>query len=167
MADEFINEALDWDSEIEDDGSGGVVILPEGDYTFTVKEFKKGQQQKTAKLPACPKAELTLEVKTESGTALCFENLPLCKSMEWKMSSFMRAIGQKKHGERLRPNWNKVLNATGKAHFKPATYTKDGAEKQKNIVDRYIDSDGKTSASAPEQPMVNIADGIDEEIPFG
>ena len=92
MADEFMNEALDWDSEIENDGSGGYVILEEGDYTFTVKEFKKGSYAGGSKVPACGKAELTLEIKTDNGTALLFENLLLCKSLEWKIAAFFRCI---------------------------------------------------------------------------
>lgn len=169
MADEFMNEALDWDSEIENDGSGGYVILEEGNYTFTVKEFKKGSYAGGSKVPACGKAELTLEIKTDNGTALVFENLLLCKSLEWKIAAFFRCIGQKKHGEKMRPNWNKVLGAVGKAHIKPEKYTKDGQEKEKNVVDRYIDWDG--SADKPMgstgDGFTNIPDGIDDEVPFG
>ena len=163
MADEFMNETLDWDSEIENDGSGEIVILEEGDYTFTVKEFKKGSHAGSAKVPACGKAELTLEVKTDNGTALAFENLLLCKSLEWKIAAFFRCIGQKKHGEKMRPDWNKVLGATGKAHFKPGTYTKDGQERQKNTVDKFLDWDG----SADAKQFVNIAEGIETKIPAG
>lgn len=163
MADEFMNETLDWDSEIENDGSGEIVILEEGDYTFTVKEFKKGSHAGSAKVPACGKAELTLEVKTDKGTALAFENLLLCKSLEWKIAAFFRCIGQKKHGEKMRPDWNKVLGATGKAHFKPGTYTKDGQERQKNTVDKFLDWDG----SADAKQFVNIAEGIETQIPAG
>ena len=163
MADEFMNETLDWDSEIENDGSGEIVILEEGDYTFTVKEFKKGSHAGSVKVPACGKAELTLEVKTDKGTALAFENLLLCKSLEWKIAAFFRCIGQKKHGEKMRPDWNKVLGATGKAHFKPGTYTKDGQERQKNTVDKFLDWDG----SADAKQFVNNAEGIETQIPSG
>ena len=166
MADEFINEALDWDSEIENDGNGEFVILPEGDYTFTVKDFKRGNHPGSAKIPPCGKAELTLEIKTDNGTALVFENLLLCNSLEWKLAAFFRSIGQKKRGEKMRPDWNKVLGSTGKAHIKPDTYIKDGNERKKNVVDKFIDADGsaKPNASALN---VNVADGADDEVPFG
>lgn len=160
MAADNKDELLDWDSEIEDDSEGGaVVILDEGDYDFEVREFTRTRYQGSAKVPACNKAELVLEVKTDDGTALCWENLLMVKKLEWKMSAFFRSIGQKKHGEKLKPNWNAVIGAKGRAHFKPEEYTnKDGEIRKKNVLVRYIDTDGSS---------INVPDGEDDEVPFG
>lgn len=155
-----MSEALDWDSEIENDGSGEILILEEGDYTFKVREFTRGRFPGSAKIKPCPKASFVLEVETDKGTALCFEDLILSTSLEWKLSAFFRSIGLKKHGEKLKPRWDKVLGAVGRAHFKPAVYTnKNGEERKKNTLVRYIDGDGMLN--------VDVPGGVDEEVPFG
>lgn len=160
MAENVKDELLDWDSEIEDDSEGGaVVILPEGDYEFTVREFNRTRHAGSTRIPACNKAELVLEIRTDSGTALCWENLFMVKKLEWKVSAFFRALGQKEHGQKLKPNWNKVLGAKGRAHFKPEEYTtKDGETRKKNVLVHYIDMTGKS---------LNVNVDEDEEVPFG
>lgn len=148
---------LSWDSAIEEDGQG-YVLLDEGDYEFTVTGFERGQHNGSAKIPACPKAILTLSVETASGVAEIKENLILYKTMEWKLSSFFRSIGLKKHGERLVMDWNKVLGASGKAHIIQRTYTgNDGLLKKSNGVQYFIDS-------IPEKFLPG--DNNEDDIPF-
>lgn len=127
---------MDWDDAIENDGQE-YVILPEGDYNFTVVDFERGRFPGSAKIPACNKATLTLQVNTADGTATIKTDLILYRSLEWRISSFFRCIGQKKHGERLVMNWNAVVGSRGRAHFKPRNYTdRDGNERQANDVDK-------------------------------
>ena len=142
MYDTYNNNAvLDWNDAIEDDGQE-FVLLEEGDYNFTVRDFERGRFPGSAKLPACNKATLTLEVDTRDGCAIVKHDLILCRNLEWRISSFFRAIGQKKHGERLVMDWNKVVGAQGRARFKPRTYTnRDGEERQTNDLDRFYDYD--------------------------
>lgn len=136
------NRNLDWNDAIENDGQE-FIVLPEGDYIYTVTGFERGWQNSTAKIQGgCNKAILTLEVRTAEGTAVFNTNLLLCTSLEWRISAFFRSIGQKKHGERLVMNWNKVIGAKGMAHIKPRTYTgNDGQERTANDVARWIDYD--------------------------
>ena len=133
---------MDWDSAIESDGQQ-FIILPEGDYTFTVTGFERGRYPGSAKLPPCNKASLTLTIELPDGqTAARREDLILYRTLEWKLASFFRAIGQKKHGERLVMDWNKVVGAQGRARFKPRTYiNRDGEERQTNDLDRFYDYD--------------------------
>ena len=136
---------LDWNDTIEADGQE-FVTLEEGDYVFEVTGFERGRFPGGAKIPACNKAALTLQVKTPEGLAVIRTDLLLYKTMEWKLSSFFRCIGQKKHGERLQMDWNKVVGSRGRAHFKPRTYTdRDGNERQANDVDRFYDWEESTS----------------------
>lgn len=158
------NMCLDWDDAIENDGQE-FVLLPEGDYNFTVTNFERGRYPGGAKLPACNKASLTLQVKTDDGIAMIHTDLFLYRTVEWRISSFFRCIGQKKHGERLVMDWNKVVGSKGRAHFKPRTYTdRDGNERQTNDVDRFIDYDEKFFPA--EDEWMTIPDGVQDELPF-
>lgn len=159
MADIYQNQNmfLDWEDTIETDGQE-FIILEEGDYVFEVVDFARGRYPGSAKIPPCNKASLTLQVKTEDGIARIRTDLILYRSLEWKISSFFRAIGQKKHGERLTMDWKCVVGSQGRAHFKPRTYTdRDGNERQTNAVDRYYDWDEKYFP-VEESQFVEIAD---------
>jgi len=140
--DEVMNDVLDWDSEIESDGQ---FVELDGDYNFQVTALERGRFPGSQKLPACNKATLTLLVYVgPQQTATVRTDLILHKSLEWKLSQFFRCIGQKKHGERIAMNWDKVEGSCGRAHFKPRKYTdKNGKERSANDVDYFIDYDEK------------------------
>ena len=149
---------LDWDSTIEDDGTG-FVLLEAGDYDFTVTGFARGRHNGSAKIPACNKAIVTLSIETPNGVAEIKENLILYKTMEWKISAFFRSLGMKKHGERLVMDWDKVLGAAGRAHIVQREYVgNDGTNKKANNVGYFLDY----------IPMEKRAEALDdtEDIPF-
>ena len=163
MADTNQNVALDWGDTLESDGQE-FVTLPEGDYNFTVTGFERGRFPGSAKMSACNKASLTLQVETKDGIAIVHTDLILNRVMEWQLSAFFRSIGQKKHGERLVMDWTRVVGSKGRAHFKPRNYTdKDGNQRQANNVDRYIDYDPKFFH---EDEWMNVPEGADSELPF-
>lgn len=131
---------LGWDDEISNDT--GFVLLEEGDYEFTVTAFERARFPGSAKIPPCNKAVLTLAVESGQGTANVKYDLILYSTLEWKMSEFFRAIGQKKQGEPLRPRWNELVGSRGRARFKVRTYTKkDGSEGRANDVEKFYDYD--------------------------
>ena len=133
------NMFLDWNDSIEADGNE-FVLLPEGDYNFLVIGFERGRFPGGPKVPACNKAMITVQVTTAEGIATVKFDLLLYRSLEWRISSFFRCIGQKKHGEKLTMDWNKVVGSIGRAHFKQRTYTNQyGEEKTVNELDRFID----------------------------
>lgn len=138
---------LSWDDEITSD-SGGYVLLDEGDYTFTVTAFERARFPGSAKIPPCNKAVLTLSVEAPGWPVLVKYDLILYSTLEWKLSEFFRAIGQKKAGEPLRPRWNEVVGARGRAHFKVRSYTKkDGGEGKANDVASFYDYDPNAMGS--------------------
>lgn len=144
---------LDWDSTIEEDGQG-FILLEEGDYDFTVTGFERGEHNASAKIPACPQAIVTLSIDTPAGVAEVKEYLILYKTMEWKLSSFFRCIGLKKHGERLVMKWDSVLGTSGRAHIIQREYVgNDGLMKKSNRVAYFMDN----VPSAPDDP---------DDIPF-
>lgn len=133
---------LGWDDTIENDG-GEYIVLPEGDYPFTVTSFERGSFPGGAKIPACNKAVLTLTVEHEGSSVNVKTDIILYKTIEWKISAFFRCIGLKKHGEKLKMKWNEVVGRTGRAHFKPRE-GRDG--RQFNDVDRFLDPDIEVDA---------------------
>lgn len=133
------NAGFDWNDAIEQDGQEFILLEP-GDYNFRITNFERGHFAGSAKLPACNKATLTLEVDTREGCAYVKYDLILARSLEWKISSFFRCIGQKKHGERLVMDWNKVVGSEGRARFKHRPYTdKNGEQRVTNDVDTFYD----------------------------
>lgn len=164
MADDIRNNQnmeMDWNDAIESDGQE-FVVLEEGDYNFEVTGFERGRFPGGQKIPACNKAALTLQVKTENGVAICRTDLLLYRSLEWRLSAFFRCIGQKRPGERLVMDWNTVIGSRGRAHFKPRPYTdRDGNDRVANEVDRFYDWDEKYFPVTGE-----FTDVTDSDLPF-
>lgn len=156
---EYQNAAheIGWDDQISVDGEQ-YVVLEEGDYDFTVTGFERGRFPGSAKIPACNKAVLTLTVYAPEGTANVKYDLILWSSLEWKISAFFRAIGQKKSGEAFVPKWNQVVGSRGRAHFKPRKYcTRDGEERTANDVASFYDAE--TAPAAPQQTCAQPQSG--------
>jgi hypothetical protein len=103
---------LDWDDEIEDEGNP-FRVLPEGDYRFIVKGYERGRFPGSAKIPECNKAVVTLQVTGAGGSGEFKEDFIMHTKMEWKLSAFYVAIGLKKHGEKLRMQWNNIIGKQG------------------------------------------------------
>ena len=131
---------MNWDDVLENDGQE-FIILPEGDYTYTVTRFERGQFPGGPKLPPCPKASLTLTIDKDLGTATARVDLMMYRTVEWKIAAFFRSIGLKKQGVNVAMDWNRVEGARGKAHFRPREYRKDGETRTVNDMVRFIDYD--------------------------
>lgn len=116
MSDMNEMEIFDWDDEIQDDGEEmSFVTLEPGTYEFEVVGFERGyyEQKAGGKAPSCPKASVKIKVATANGDAYITENFLLYKKMEWKISQFFRCIGLKKHDEKLKMKWDKVVGCIG------------------------------------------------------
>ena len=123
---------LGWDDEIEKD-SGEFILLPEGDYDFTVESFERSRHGGSEKLPACNKAILRLRIDTGEGSALINHNLFLHTKTEGMISAFFTSIGQKKKGEKIKMNWNAVVGAKGRCKVGVHEWTgTDGEKRQEN-----------------------------------
>lgn len=127
--------ALDWDSEIQNDGQN-FELLPEGTYTFRVDSLEKGSFSGSEKMAPCPKATLRFSVKNvdngKEGTV--FDHLFLNSKAEWKLSQFFKSIGMKKTGEKIHMPWNDVEGAEGKMKISIQEYN----GKKNNQVEEYL-----------------------------
>ena len=127
------NSVMDWNDVIEDDGQE-FVLLPEGDYNFVVTNFERGRFPGSAKIPATNKATISIQIFSELGVASMKFDLILSKALTWKLSAFFRSIGQKKRGEKITMDWNKVLGAKGRAHIKQKVYTNQSGEEKISMI---------------------------------
>lgn len=128
---------LQWDDTIEKESSD-FILLPEGDYNFTVESFERGRHTGSDKLPACNKAILTLKIESEEGTALITHNLFLHSKTEGLLSAFFTCIGLKKKGEPLKMNWGKVTGSSGRCKVGIHPYiNKDGEERKSNNIKKF------------------------------
>ena len=125
---------MDWGDVIENDGQE-FRILPEGEYDFTVSGFDRGRFPGSAKIPPCNKAVLTINADGVDVKA----DLILFKTLEWKLAAFFRCIGQKKHGEKLVMNWDKVVGSKGRARIGIRKYEKNGQTYEINDVTEWLD----------------------------
>ena len=142
------NKALNWDDEIVKD-SGEFTLLPEGDYAFKVINFERAWYDGSDKIPPCNKAIITIKIEAPEGTAELKENLFLTTRTEGLLSAFFASIGQKKKGEPLRMNWNKVIGSTGKVKVGTRTYN----DSTYNQVKRWLSpEDNKPAATGGFKP---------------
>lgn len=130
-----VERELGWDDQIEKDG-GEFVVLPAGDYDFTVTKFERGRFAGSEKMPACNQAKLELAVHSpEHGDVIVFHNLFLHTKTEGLLSNFFAGIGQKKKGEPLKMNWNAVVGAKGRLKLEINNFKgRDGQDKTNNQV---------------------------------
>ena len=138
-----IERELGWDDEIEKD-SGDFILLPEGDYDFTVESFERGRHPGSDKLPPCNKAILKLRINTDEGAAVITHNLFLHTKTEGMISAFFTSIGQKKKGEKIKMNWNAVIGASGRCKVGIRTWKgNDGEDHQTNEIKKFYEKEDK------------------------
>lgn len=145
---------LGWEDEIQQESS--YILLPEGDYRFTVEKFDRARHDGSKKIPPCNKAIVFIRVfGTDGSSVLLQENLFLHTMMEWKLSEFFASIGMKQKGQAARMNWQEVNGKSGICHVIIQEYDKrDGSGKGKsNQIDKlYPSYDQPQLAQNPAQP---------------
>jgi len=159
-------KVFDWDDEIVDDGQSApeTVVLPAGNYDFTVIKTEKGfyQPRPGSKIPACNKVDVFLRLDGgELGTGLAVETLFLCEKQAWKAAAFFRSVGMRGHDEPLK--WRMIDHVDGE-HGRCRVYVdtftgRDGQQKQNNKVDRFFDPDPDERGEAAPAPAKKWAKG--------
>ena len=154
-------QILGWDDEVEE--GSPFVLLPEGNYPFTITGREKGIYEKPAnresKIPAnCPKATVTLEFTTSTGEkSTLTENFYLYKKMQWKINQFFTSIGAPKNPEgKVKMNWGTVLGAKGAASLVVNDYTdRSGNPAQNNRIKDFLEPTQQTAAPGYQAPQQN------------
>ena len=134
-----VSREIGWDDVIEKDGPD-FVLLPDGDYPFRVTKLERARFQGSAKLPPCNMAILTITVDGgEKGASIVTHRLYLHTKTEGLLCSFFESIGQRKHGEPLRPRWGDVTGSTGHCRLGIHEFTKkDGSAGRSNEIVRFL-----------------------------
>lgn len=133
---------LGWDEGFDKDfNESDFIILPEGDYEFTVDDFERARHEGSAWTPPCPKAVIRLRIDTPEGAAFVNVNLYLCTkdSCRRTIYRFFESIGQVKDGEALRPNWSStaLVGQTGKVHIVQRVDKNDSSKIYNNVKNFY------------------------------
>lgn len=146
MAD-YVDRELGWEDSIEKDSE--FTLLKEGDYNFTVETFERARHPGSEKLPPCNKAIVSIHIDSPEGSTTIKHNLFLHTKCEGMLSAFFEAIGQKKKGERITMDWNKVSGSTGRCKVKIHNYkNKDGEDRQSNQISRFYPKEDKPAFTA-------------------
>ena len=145
-------DEIGYEGTIEDEGSD-FVLLPEGDYEFTVSKVVRTRHEASANLPECNEVDVELTIWGASDKTTVTTRFFLVRKFEWKLSQFFRSIGLKKHGEPLNMRWN-IEGYRGKCRVIVNKFQKrDGTgEGQNNEIKKfYAPEDDVQTVSAPVQ----------------
>ncbi|MEG2368760.1 MAG: hypothetical protein RSB04_10820 [Gordonibacter sp.] len=151
MAESNIGEAMDWEGEVSDEG--GFTLIPEGTYAFEITKLEKERFEGSAKMAACPRAAITLNICTNSGWTPIVDRIMLNTKMQWRVAKFFEALGFQKNPEtgNVPMAWSQVVGKQGWVKVKIRKYTrKDGGEGSSNEVDAYLKPEEWPQAGAAE-----------------
>ena len=141
------SEAMDWTTPIENEGTSFVVLQEDTECTYVVVSMEKGRSEKQN----CPQAVLELDVTAVdgSGKVRIKDYLTLNRKSEWKLCEFFVSNGQRKHGERIAPNWAKVPGCTGRCTVSVEPWL-NNPDRFNNKIKKYLDP--AEDAAAGEEP---------------
>ena len=131
---------LNWDGEIENDGTAFTLLAP-GVYDFEVIKFERARFNGSDKLPPCNEAKLTLRVSNSEDTTTITKSLYLHTSVEHFLCAFFVSIGARKHGERLKMDWGKVVGGRGKCEVSVRKWQGRDKEMESNDIKRFLEPD--------------------------
>lgn len=145
---------FDWNSEIQHDGEE-FVVLPECDCDFEVKSYERGRHNGSDKVPPCNKAIVSIKVTNAEGKSTTVKhNLLLHSKCEGLLCAFFTGIGHRKHGERLKMDWNRVVGSRGRCRVgvREFTSSRTGETLKTNEIKRFYDP----AEAAPAQMTPNV-----------
>lgn len=112
------NGAIGWDDEVSDEGLDNgqqsredFVVLPKGEYPFTVNKMERGSFNGSANLPACNMVKVGVIVDGgEKGRSYCTVRFYMHTKTLWKIYQFLESVGLHNKGDgKTAIPWNKVV----------------------------------------------------------
>ncbi len=134
---------LGWDDYVQEDGKE-FIILPEGDYDFTIEKFERSRTDGKGKLPPCNKAIVYFTIHNPHGEDVTvIEHFVLHTSLEWKISELFCSIGQKQKGEKVQMKWQTIPGSKGRCKLIINEYEKDGETRKSNRIKTFYPMEPK------------------------
>jgi len=134
------NQFLDWDAEISLEEQKNYYIEP-GSYKFEVATFdKETYTGSSEKVPRnTPIAKITLKIVNDGEEYYIIDRFYMLKSVEWKISQFMKAIGIVDEEDKTgKINFSDSITREGWVEIKDRVYeNKNGEEKTSSQVVKY------------------------------
>lgn len=109
------DQELGWNDTITADARE-FIILPDGDYKFTVAAVEKARFNGSDKMAACNVANISLRVYTDlvpQGFVIIKHRLNMLASREWQIAEFFTGLGLKKKGQPLNIDFPKTIGMQG------------------------------------------------------
>ena len=133
------NYQLDWDSTIEADDRE-YIVLPEGDYAFTVDHVDRSYVgQESEKYAGCKMATVYMNVHVPGQEDVQIrENFILHSNFAWKIGALLVCVGLKKKGEPISGNyWNQIPGTNGRCSIVQNASRKNPETKFNNVAKFY------------------------------
>lgn len=136
---EDMGTPLDWDdAEVSDEG--GFTLLDEGVYPFEVIKVEKERFEGSAKMAACPRAAVHLNVMSPDGWAPIVDRLLLSTKTAWRIARFFTGLGYEKNPEtgKVPMKWNEAPGKQGWLRIRVREYEYNGEKRKSNDVEEYL-----------------------------
>lgn len=127
---------FNWDGDTITADSSDYILLPPGDYNFTIVKFDRARSQGSEKMPPCNMAVVYFEIHSDQGDGQVRENYLLHSKFEWKLSQLFSSVGLKKKGEPCPLNFNALPGRSGRLKLKHTHGTGEKANTEYNAIDR-------------------------------
>jgi len=142
---------LDWDSTIENDEQQAFVLVPEGDYNFTVDHIDRtyvGNESEKYAGAKMATVYMNIQVPGQDDVQIR-ENFILHSNFAWKIGSLLVSVGLKKKGEPISGNyWSRLPGTRGRCKVVQNASKKNPDQKFNNIATFYPpDGNGDSGAN--------------------
>lgn len=138
-----------WNDEIKNDST--FEVIPAGEYAFEVKSFERGRHNGSDKMPACPKAIMTIRVDSGKNATTLKHNLFLHSKTEGLLCAYFAACGMRKKNEPLRMNFEGSVGRRGKCKVGVRKWTgNNGQEMESNEISSFIMPDSYDPSTPPQ-----------------
>ena len=162
---EDLGKPLDWDDEEVSD-EGGFTLLDEGVYPFEVVKVDKERFEGSAKMAACPRAAVHLNVMGPGGWVTIVDRLLLSTKTAWRIARFFTGLGYRKNPDGKVPvKWNEAPGKQGWARIKVREYEHNGEKRKANDVDEYLPPEKWAEAEAEWEARSAAAQPVQASMP--
>lgn len=137
-----------WNDTIQNDST--FEVIPAGEYEFEVKSFERGRHNGSDKVPACPKAIMTIRVADGKNATTLKHSLLLHSKTEGFLCEYFAAVGMRKKGQPLRMDFEGSVGRRGRCKVIVDNWKgNNGQGMQNNKIASFIMPDGY-DPSAPK-----------------